>query len=71
MKGPTVSQAYAMIRYLKKRNEPGDATKITELKNFIEEEKLKIAAQDVERFLTSNAADPRQLEIPSTPRGKR
>lgn len=50
MQQPTVTQAYAMIRYLKKRSAPGDAKRITELQKIIDEGKDKQAARDVETF---------------------
>lgn len=50
MKGPTPSDAYAMIRFLKTRNEKGDVAKIAELEKLIEEAKLKKAARDVEKY---------------------
>lgn len=50
MKAPTVTSAYAMIRFLKTRGEKGDATKIVELQKIIDDAKLKQAALDVEKY---------------------
>lgn len=50
MKQPSVTQAYAMIRLLKKRAAKGDALKIQELQNLIQAEKDKKAQIDLETF---------------------
>lgn len=51
-KGPTVTQAYAMIRALKKRGAPGDGEKIKILEEQIEAEKEKQALLDIDKFFT-------------------
>lgn len=50
MKHPTVTQAYAMIRALKKRAAKGDGEKITQLQALIHEQKNKDALLDLEKF---------------------
>lgn len=50
MKGPTASEAYAMIRVLKKRGAKGDGEKITQLRAIIEEARDKEALLNVDKF---------------------
>lgn len=50
MKAPTITQAYAMIRALKKRAAKGDGEIIQQLEVLIEQEKNKEALLDVEKF---------------------
>lgn len=50
MQAPSVTQAYAIIRLLKKRAAKGDAAKIEELKKLIEAEKDKKAQLDLDAF---------------------
>lgn len=56
MNTPTVTDAYAMIRALKKRAAPGDADKIQQLKELIELEKDKSAQLALERFFPIDKA---------------
>lgn len=49
-KPPTVTEAYAMIRLLKKRAAPGDAEKIDQLKQVIALEREKAAQLSLDRF---------------------
>lgn len=53
MKAPTVTQAYAMIRVLKNRNEKGDGQKIAELEKIIADAKNKQALLDVDKYFGS------------------
>lgn len=53
MKQPTVTQAYAMIRALKKRAAKGDAEKIKALQDIIDEQRNREALLDLERFFPS------------------
>lgn len=50
MKGPTASEAYAMIRLLKKRAAKGDGEKIAELQAIIDAEREKKAQLDLDKF---------------------
>lgn len=50
MKSPSVTQAYAMIRALKKRAAKGDAEKIKQLEDTIAEIRDKAALLDLDRF---------------------
>lgn len=50
MNAPSVSEAYTMIRLLKKRALKGDADKIRQLELIIAEAKDKAAALALERF---------------------
>lgn len=51
-KGPSITQAYAMIRFLKKRAGKGDGEKIKQLEDQIQEAREKQAALDVEKYFT-------------------
>lgn len=53
MEKPTVTQAYAMIRLLKKRAAVGDGDKIRQLEQLIAEEKDKEALLAIDRFFGS------------------
>lgn len=53
MKQPTVTEAYAMLRILKKRGEKGDQAKITSLQEIIDTEKDKKARLDLEKYFPS------------------
>lgn len=64
MKKPTVTQAYAMIRHLKKRNAAGDGEKIEQLKAEIEAQKDSSAQLDVDRYFAQDPA----AAAPSKPR---
>lgn len=59
MQQPTVTQAYAMIRFLKKRGAQGDGAKIQELEQLIAAAKEKAAELDVDRFFSSSPSNPR------------
>lgn len=50
MQGPSVTQAYAMIRVLKKRAAKGDGEKIAELQQIIDEDRDKRALLDLDKF---------------------
>lgn len=50
MKAPTVTEAYAMIRVLKKRNQKGDGEKIAQLQQLIEAEKDKAATLAIDKY---------------------
>lgn len=50
MKAPTPTQAYAMIRALKKRGAKGDGEKIAQLQAIIEEHKDKEALLYIDKF---------------------
>lgn len=52
MKPPSISQAYAMIRLLKKRAAKGDGEKIAQLETLITEARDKEAALAVEKYFT-------------------
>lgn len=52
MKPPSITQAYAMIRVLKKRNAKGDGEKIAQLEKLIEEARDKQATLDVEKYFS-------------------
>lgn len=56
MKPPTVTQAYAMIRLLKKRAAPGDGERIEELKTLIALEKDKAAQLSLDAFFPADLA---------------
>lgn len=56
MKPPTVTQAYAMIRLLKKRAAPGDGDRIRELTEIISLEKDKAAQLELDRFFPADVA---------------
>lgn len=49
-KQPTVTEAYAMIRILRKRGEKGDAKKIEALQLIIDEAKNKKAQLDLDKY---------------------
>lgn len=53
MEAPTASQAYAMIRVLKKRAAQGDGEKIAELQKIIDEDRDKRALLDLDKFFPS------------------
>lgn len=53
MKQPTVSEAYAMIRLLKKRAAAGDGEKIQQLEQLIAEARDKTAQLALDRFFSS------------------
>lgn len=50
MQAPSPSQAYAMIRVLKKRAGKGDGEKIAELQQIIAEDRDKKALLDLDKF---------------------
>lgn len=50
MKAPTASEAYAMIRVLKKRGAPGDGEKVAQLQAIIDEARDKAALLNVDKF---------------------
>lgn len=50
MKQPTMTEAYAMLRILKKRAEKGDQQKIAALQTIIDEAKDKKAQGDLEKY---------------------
>lgn len=50
MQAPSVTQAYAMIRVLKKRGAKGDGEKIAELQAIIDEDRDKKALLDLDKF---------------------
>lgn len=50
MKRPTITEAYAMLRILKKRNEKGDAQKIAALQLIIDEAKDNKAQGDLDKY---------------------
>lgn len=50
MKAPTVTEAYNMIRVLKKRGAKGDGQKIEQLKVIIQEAKDKEALLLVDKY---------------------
>lgn len=50
MQAPSVTQAYAMIRVLKKRGAKGDGEKIAELQQIIDEDRDKKALLDLDKF---------------------
>lgn len=50
MQAPTASQAYSMIRVLKKRAAKGDGEKIAELQQIIDEDREKRALLDLDKF---------------------
>lgn len=50
MKQPTITEAYAMLRILRKRGEKGDQQKIASLQTIIDEEKEKKARLDLEKY---------------------
>lgn len=50
MNGPSVTEAYAMIRALKKRAAKGDADKIHQLEQLIQEAKLKQAQLAIDKY---------------------
>lgn len=52
MKEPSATQAYSMIRFLKKRAEKGDALKIAELQKIIDAAKDKQAQLDVDKYFS-------------------
>lgn len=52
MKPPSVTQAYAMIRFLKKRAAKGDGDKIAQLESQISEIREKQAALDVDKYFS-------------------
>lgn len=53
MKQPSVTEAYAMIRLLKKRAQPGDGEKIQQLEQLILEARDKTAQLNLDRFFSS------------------
>lgn len=50
MKEPTITEAYAMLRILRKRGEKGDGQKITMLQDIIDKAKDKRAQGDLEKY---------------------
>lgn len=54
MKQPTVTQAYAMIRLLKKRYAKGDTEKIKQLEELIALERDRAAQLDLDRFFSGD-----------------
>lgn len=50
MKQPTITEAYAMLRILKKRGEKGDAQKAAALQTIIDEAKDQKAKADLEKY---------------------
>lgn len=54
MKQPTVTQAYAMIRLLKKRATKGDADRIKQLEELIALERDRAAQLDLDRFFSGD-----------------
>lgn len=59
MNKPTVTEAYAMIRVLKKRNEKGDAQKIEQLQQVIEEAKVSSAQLAIDKYFPDPPAPAR------------
>lgn len=53
MNAPSVTEAYAMIRALKKRNEKGDGAKIAQLETLIAEAKDKKALLAIDKYFTT------------------
>lgn len=56
MKAPSVSQMYAMIRFLKNRAAEGDGARIEQLETAIAAERSKQAALDVDKFFGASSA---------------
>lgn len=50
MKQPTITEAYAMLRILKKRGAKGDGEKAAQLQTIIDEAKDKKAQGDLEKY---------------------
>lgn len=50
MAAPSVTEAYAMIRVLKKRAAKGDGETIAELQKIIDEDRHKKALLDLDKF---------------------
>lgn len=50
MNKATVTEAYAMIRVLKKRNEKGDAQKIEQLQQVIQEAKVASGQLAIDKY---------------------
>lgn len=58
MREPSVSEAYAMIRVLKKRAQPGDAQKIESLQKIIDDTRSAKAQLDLDRFFSEAPGAP-------------
>lgn len=58
MREPSATEAYAMIRLLRKRAQPGDAQKIEALRRIIDDVRSAKAQLDLDRFFSSDPGAP-------------